>query len=118
LDELIEIWTKDLNKVELMKQLQKISIPAGVVNSSPEWLSDEHLLERDYFFGVEELDAGYQSYDGSPVKFYNDRGYDSWIRSPGLGEHYDQILGDILGYSSLDITELFEQKIIVDSPPI
>jgi len=118
LDELIEIWTKDLNKVELMKQLQKISIPAGVVNSSPEWLSDEHLLERDYFFGVEELDTGYQSYDGSPVKFYNDRGYDSWIRSPGLGEHYDQILGDILGYSSLDITELFEQKIIVDSPPI
>ncbi|MBG92852.1 MAG: hypothetical protein CL792_02610 [Chloroflexi bacterium] len=118
LDELIDNWTKDLDKVELMKQLQKISIPAGVVNSSPEWLNDEHLLERGYFFSVEELDAGEQSYDGSPVKFYNERGYDSWVRSPGLGEHYGQILGEILGYSSLDITELFELGIIVDSPSV
>ena len=118
LDESIENWTKDLDKVELMKQLQKISIPAGVVNSSPEWLTDEHLLQRGYFFGVEEMDAGYQSYDGSPVKFYNDRGYDSWVRSPGLGEHYAQVLGGILEYSSFDIAELFEQGIIVDSPPV
>lgn len=113
----IEAWTTTRDKVELMHELADAGIPAGAVNSSPEWLTEPHLTERGYFFAVDELDAGHQSYDGSPLHLNGTRGYQDWRRAPGLGEHHREVVEQILGRPPQDTAALYADGIIVDRPP-
>jgi crotonobetainyl-CoA:carnitine CoA-transferase CaiB-like acyl-CoA transferase len=113
----IEAWTTTLNKLDLMHQLAAAGIPAGAVNSSPEWLTEPHLTQRGYFFAVDELDAGPQSYDGSPLHLNGTRGYDDWRRAPGLGEHRHEVVEQILGRPPQDTATLYAEGIIADRPP-
>jgi crotonobetainyl-CoA:carnitine CoA-transferase CaiB-like acyl-CoA transferase len=117
LDKLIEGWTKRQSKAELMTALAESGVAAGAVNSSPEWLADPHLLNRGYFFHTNELDAGPQSYDGSPLTIDGDRGYVEWRRAPGLGEHNTEALGEIVGLASSALEALAADGVIVDHPP-
>jgi crotonobetainyl-CoA:carnitine CoA-transferase CaiB-like acyl-CoA transferase len=117
LNSTIELWTTTLSKVDLMHQLAAVGIPAGAVNSSPEWLTDPHLTARGYFFAVDELDAGPQSYDGSPLHFNGTRGYQDWRRAPGLGEHRNEVIEQILGRPPEDTVTLYADGVIADRPP-
>ena len=113
----IEAWTMARDKQELMHRLLAAGVPAGAVNSSPEWLSEPHLVERGYFFAVDELDAGPQSYDGSPLHLNGTRGYDDWGRAPGLGEHHHEVIEQIIGRPADDTAALYAAGIVVDRPP-
>jgi crotonobetainyl-CoA:carnitine CoA-transferase CaiB-like acyl-CoA transferase len=113
----IELWTNTFNKVDLMHQLATAGIPAGAVNSSPEWITDPHLTERDYFFAVDELDAGPQNYDGSPLHINGTRGYQDWNRAPGFGEHRNEVIEQILGRPPEETATLYADGIIADRPP-
>ena len=114
----IEAWTCGLDKAELMAALAARGVAVGTVNASPEWLSDPHLLERGYFFHVDELNAGPRSYDGSPLCFDGDRGYAAWSRAPGLGEHNESALGVIAGLTESELGRLWADGVIVDRPPV
>ena len=72
---------------------------------------------RGYFFTTEELDTGTRTYDGSPVRFGGDRGYEEWRRAPGLGEHNREVLQEIARLSSPEVDALEASGIIVDTPP-
>ena len=118
LDATVEAWTRTLPKQELMVALQARGIAAGAVNAAPDWLGDPHLWARAYFFETDELDTGTRLYDGSPVRFGGERGYESWRRSPGLGEHNREILEDVGGLGAAQIEALASAGLIVDRPPV
>ncbi len=117
LDEAIEAWTCRRQKQALMAALQAQGIAAGAVNAAPDWLSDPHLRERAYFFETDELDTGRRLYDGSPLRFGGRRGYESWRRSPGLGEHNRAILEGTGGMRASEVDALMASGVLVDRPP-
>ena len=117
LDAVLEAWTSRQPKSQLLSDLQSAGIAAGSVQSAPEWLDDAHLRGRGYFFTTEELDTGTRTYDGSPVRFSGDRGYEEWRRAPGLGEHNREVLQEIAWLDSAEVDALEASGIIVDTPP-
>ncbi|MDA0353619.1 MAG: CoA transferase [Chloroflexi bacterium] len=117
LDAAIDAWTQGWEHVRLTWLLQARGVPASPVYQSSEWLHDAHLEARGYYFSTEELDAGFQRYDGSPVRFNGERCYEGWRRAPGLGEHNREVLGGVLGYSLAEIEALEGMKVVVDRPP-
>ena len=117
LDAAVEAWTAGQLKQELMVSLQERGIAAGAVNAAPDWLGDPHLWSRGYFFETDELDTGHRLYDGSPLRFGGRRGYESWRRSPGLGEHNREILEGVGGLSAEEIDSLAAAGLIVERPP-
>ena len=117
LDAAIEEWTRDWEHLRLTWMLQARGVPAGPVYRPPEWLHDAHLEARGYSFATEELDAGFQRYDGSPIHFDGERGYERWQRAPGLGEHNRDVLEGTLHYTPPEIEALERLGIVVDRPP-
>ncbi len=50
LDHLIEQWTMNFTAEEVMTKLQRVGVPAGVVQSSADLIEDPHLRERQFFW--------------------------------------------------------------------
>ncbi len=118
LDAIVEAWTSARPKARLLADLQEAGIAAGAVQSAPEWHNDPHLVARDYFFTTDEIDTGTRRYDGAPFRFAGERGYESWRRSPGLGEHNREVLEGIAGLDASEVDALEAARIIVDRPPM
>ena len=85
-------------------------MPAGPVNSAEEVASDPELIARGLFYTATSgerrvpqvglgiaVDDNHSSYRSAP---------------PRLGEHNDQVLGGLLGYSSEKLVQLKTQKVI------
>ncbi len=117
LDAAVEAWTVSRDKRELLAELQAGGIASGTVQSAPEWHDDAHLQGRGYFFTTDEIDTGTRRYDGSPFRFAGERGYEDWHRSPGLGEHNREVLGDVAGLPPEEVDALEAAGLIVDRPP-
>jgi crotonobetainyl-CoA:carnitine CoA-transferase CaiB-like acyl-CoA transferase len=117
LDAAVEAWTGAFDKRSLARDLQALRIPAAPVVSAPEWHSDAHLEARGFFVEYDELCSGHQRYDGSPLVFNDIRGYETFVRAAGMGEHNRTVLGGLLGYTDDRLAELEERGVIVDRPP-
>ncbi|MFB3094213.1 MAG: CoA transferase, partial [Dehalococcoidia bacterium] len=105
LEQQINAWTADKDAADLMKELQRRGVAAGVVQSAREMLADEHLKERGYYVYLDHPEAGRTAYDGPPFKLSKTPGK---LRSPAplLGEHTEQVCKEILGLSDEEIADL------------
>ncbi|MDA0271315.1 MAG: CoA transferase [Chloroflexi bacterium] len=112
LDAAIEAWTRGQQKHALAQRLMAAGVPAGAVNSAPEWL----LHERGYFSALEMAEAGVWTSDGSPFEFDGTRSYAAWRGAPRLGEHNRPVLA-ALGYTEAEIEALEAAGVLVDMPP-
>jgi benzylsuccinate CoA-transferase BbsF subunit len=102
----INAWTADKDAYELMEDLQRRGVPAGVVQSAREMLDvDEHLKARGYYAYIEHPEAGVHAHDGPPFVLSKTPGS---IRSPApmLGEHTEYVCKEILGLDDEGIAEL------------
>jgi crotonobetainyl-CoA:carnitine CoA-transferase CaiB-like acyl-CoA transferase len=117
LDAALEQWTADQVKTELTQRLQERGVPAAAVFSAPEYLADTHLTERDYFPELDDPETGRHRWDGSPFVIDGDRGYESWITAPGLGQQSAEVLRDLLDLPEAEIASLFERGIVYERPP-
>ena len=105
LEENVSAWTADKHPHELMDDLQRRGVPAGVVQSAREMLADEHLKERGYYVYLDHPEAGRTAYDGPPFVLSKTPGK---LRSPAplLGQHTEQVCKEILGLSDDEIADL------------
>ncbi|GAG12899.1 unnamed protein product, partial [marine sediment metagenome] len=105
LEQLINAWTADNDAYELMEELQRRGVPAGVVQGAREMLADEHLKERGYYVYLDHPETGRTAYDGPPFKLSKTPGE---LRSPAplLGEHTEYVCKEILGLSDEEIADL------------
>ena len=115
LDRMISEWTKDVDSVELMNDLQSRGIPAGAVYNNRDLLNDPHLKERGFFVELDEHDFGPKTYPGQPIRT---PGLDPrrWTPSARLGEHKSEILDGLLGLSSSTLSTLERNSIIGTFP--
>ena len=49
LDDIIGSWTCGFDRDELARKLQSAGVPAGAVNAAPDFMENQHLLERGYW---------------------------------------------------------------------
>ncbi len=111
LDRLIEVWTVQHDHYDVMRILQQAEIPAGPVLDARELVEEPHLNERGFFETVTHPETGTHPYIGMYARFSRTPGS---IRMPApcLGEHNRYVLGEMLGMSEEEISELEELGII------
>ncbi|WP_328609745.1 formyl-CoA transferase [Amycolatopsis sp. NBC_00345] len=100
---LVEQWTEQHTKWEVMERLNAHNIPCGPILSTRELIEDETLAELGTVVEVQHPERGAFKTVGCPLKLS-----DSPVeieRSPLLGEHNNEVLGE-LGYGPQDLDRL------------
>ena len=102
----IEEWTMTKTKYEVMEICNPLDIPVGPILSMKELAEEPSLRETGTIVEVDHPERGPYLSVGCPVKLSDN---DVVVeRSPLLGEHSEEILGDVLGYSAEEIASLKE----------
>jgi formyl-CoA transferase len=106
---LIEQWTEQHTKFEVMDKLNALNVPCGPIMSTRELIEDETLAELGAVVEVEHPQRGTFKTVGCPIKLS-----DSPVEvqtSPGLGEHNSVIYGS-LGIDTAELEELKSTGVI------
>lgn len=113
-EELVDLLQKTLKcktKSEWMEKFHKATFPCGPVNTIQEVFDDPHVKSLGLVEGVKHPTTGKIKLVGPPVQY---SGNDVKIRHPPplLGQHTDEILGDILNYDRDHIATLRANNVI------
>jgi len=100
----IEQWTMTMSKFEVMDKCNAVDIPVGPILSMKEIAEEQSLRATGTVVEVDHPTRGKYLTVGNPIKL-SDSPCDVQ-RSPLLGEHTEEILGKVLGYSTSEITEI------------
>ncbi|HEX2171830.1 MAG TPA: CoA transferase [Dehalococcoidia bacterium] len=92
-------------------QLREAGIPCGPINNVAEMLADPHAIARGMVVDIDHPVAGPTKVLGNPVKLSETP---ATIRqqAPKLGEHTDEVLTGLLGYSPGEIEVLRAERVI------
>src|SRR6202166_284776 len=102
----IEQWTMTKTKFEAMEILNKDDIPCGPILSMKEIAEDQSLRATGTVVEVDHPERGKYLSVGNPIKL-SDSPSDV-IRSPLLGEHTDEILRQVLGFTDHQVAEIHD----------
>ena len=100
----IEQWTMTKTKFEVMEICNKVDIPVGPILSMKELAEEPSLRATGTVVEVDHPTRGPYLTVGNPIKL-SDSPADV-RRSPLLGEHTDEILRQVVGYSAKEIAEI------------
>jgi crotonobetainyl-CoA:carnitine CoA-transferase CaiB-like acyl-CoA transferase len=74
-------------------------------------------MARGFFADLSHPVTGPQRFDGSPVSFNGERGYEHWQPTPMLGEHNHDVLESVLDLSSDEVDRLTAAGVLATEPP-
>ncbi|KJE88551.1 L-carnitine dehydratase/bile acid-inducible protein F [Capsaspora owczarzaki ATCC 30864] len=94
-----------------MDALTREDLPCGPINNLQQVFNDPHVLATGLIQQVEHPTVGRISLTGSPVQ-YSDTPARIALPPPTLGQHTDQILAEVLGYTPEQIAALRRDKVI------
>ncbi len=100
----VEQWTMTKTKFEVMEICNKVDIPVGPILSMKEIAEEPSLRKTGTVVEVDHPTRGKYLTVGNPVKMSDS--ITKVTRSPLLGEHTEEILGKVLGYSAKEIAEI------------
>jgi formyl-CoA transferase len=102
----IEDWTMTRTKYEVMEICNPLDIPVGPILSMKELAEEPSLRETGTIVECDHPERGPYLSVGCPVKLSDN---DVTVtRSPLLGEHTDEVLSEVLGYSAEEIAAFRE----------
>src|SRR5712675_233706 len=102
----IELWTMTKTKFEAMDILNKDDIPCGPILSMKELIEDQSLRATGTIVEVDHPERGKYFSVGNPIKMSDSPS--EVTRSPLLGEHTDEILRQVLGFSDHQVAEIHD----------
>lgn len=102
--ERIEQWTMTKTKFEAMEILNKYDVPCGPILSMKELAEDESLRATGTVVEVDHPVRGKYLSVGNPIKL--SASPSDVKRSPLLGEHTEEILTSVLGYTADQVAEI------------
>src|SRR5713101_447741 len=114
LDELereIAARTRNFDRDELVAKLRERDLAAGPVYSTPELMNDPAFAESGMLVKLKHTEVGERVVPGIPVRF--DAIDLDYRGAPMIGENTNQVLTDLLGYSSEEIARLKEAKVLI-----
>ena len=102
----IEAWTVTKTKYEVMEICNPLDIPVGPILSMKELSEEASLRDTGTIVECDHPERGAYLSVGCPVKL-SDNDVEV-TRSPLLGEHTDEVLAEVLGYSDEEIAAFRE----------
>ena len=102
---------KEKNAQEWLDQIQEAGLPCGPINTVPEVFNHPQREARGLVQEVEHSTAGNIALTGFPYKLSRTPA-EIHHAPPRLGEHNEQILVELLGYSLAEMKEMGEKGII------
>ena len=103
--------TKTKTVAEMEKDFLDNGVPCGPILDIEQMVNHPHFIAREMVLEVEHPTIGKMKIQGIPVKFTESPGSVD-APAPLLGQHTDEVLKCILGYSDEKIRELRENKVI------
>ena len=100
----IEQWTMTKTKFEAMEILNEYNIPCGPILSMKELAEEASLRKSGTVVEVDHPARGKYLSVGNPIKLSDS--ISEVKRAPLLGEHTDEILGKMLGFSDKEVVEI------------
>jgi formyl-CoA transferase len=97
----IEAWTKTKTKFEVMAECNAKDIPVGPILSMREIAEEDSLRKTGTVVEVDHPTRGRYLTVGNPIKLSDS--ITEVKRSPLLGEHTEEILTKVLGYSAKEL---------------
>lgn len=111
LDDLIGEWTKTIDAEELLEMMDTGGVPAGRIYKAADMLEDPHFAARDSIVQVPDATFGKLRMQNVVPKLSATPGSIRWT-GPEMGQHNDEVLGDLVGLSAEQREELTERGII------
>ncbi len=88
-----------------LERLVEKRIPCAPVNQLSQALSDPQVLHRKMVVDLQHPDGGSTRGPGNPIKLSRSS-EESFTAAPHVGQHTDEVLGDLLGYDSEKLRDL------------
>jgi len=111
LDTIINQWTKDRDYYEVTKKLQEAGVASAPSLSSKGLFLDPHLRERGVFSRLDHPVMG-KDWVVTPPWRLSETPARIHRHSPLLGEHNEEVFGQMLGLSQKEIKELEKEEVI------
>jgi benzylsuccinate CoA-transferase BbsF subunit len=105
LNRLVAAWTQDQTADDVMRRLQAVGVPAGVVENTPDVLSDPQLRQRNLFWPMQHAEMGNFTHLGQSFRLSKTPAR-PYSPAPLLGEHTEQVCTDMLGISDDEFVDL------------
>ncbi|MCA9851503.1 MAG: CoA transferase, partial [Dehalococcoidia bacterium] len=116
LDAHIADWARGQDATLAEQLLQQAGVPAARVRLPDEVLADAQLRAREFVVSVTHPEAGTHEMVGVPWRFSRTPAQVT-RPSPMLGQHSQEVLGDLLGVTSDEYESLVERNVSGDEPP-
>ena len=110
LNAVVEAWTRQRSKHEVMEILGAAGVPSGACQDTGEVLADPHLRARDMIVDVDYPTRGTYQTVGCPIKLSDSPA--EITRPPLLGEHTDEVLTSLCGVDPESLRGLREAGVV------
>ncbi len=111
LDDLISEWTKQRTSREVLDLCEEHGVPAGNIYRAPEMLEDPHFAAREAIIDVPHPRHENFKMQNVAPRLSDTPGEVHWV-GPELGQHNEEIYGELLGMDSRTRDDLTERGII------
>ena len=104
-DEILAEWFSSRDGFEAAAELRAAGVPAYAALRAGDFYSDPNLVAREFFIELDHGAIGTMTFDG-PVTLFSATPARPWRAGPMVGEHTQQVMSEILGFSEEEITAL------------
>ena len=104
-------WLMERTKQEASEELQSKSTICTPFNTPADIFNDRHFKERGFWVDIDHPETGTLTYPGQPINM-TDGGFQINRPAPLLGQHNEEILCGMLGYSKEDLIRLQQMNAI------
>lgn len=109
---IVEEWTMTKTVAEIVDELLAAGIPVSPINNIEQVVNDPHIAgAREMFVEVDYPIAGKLKVTGSHLKFTETK-TEIKTPSPLLGQHNEEVYGELLGLKAEDIEKLKQEGVI------
>ncbi len=97
---------------EWLEIIEKANVPCAPINTIDKLFDDEQLKARNMIIDLHDKDAGNIKIAGNPIKMTTVPEVSRRNPAPGVGEHNEEILGELLGLDPQSINTLRKDGVI------
>jgi len=108
---MIQGWTGQRTKAEVVRILATAGVPAAPVNNVAEMVADPQVQAREMFVELDHPAYGLLKTTGTPLKLSETPGRVRWL-APRPGEHNEEVFVSLLGYSHDDLARWHAEGVI------
>ena len=111
LDGLISSWTKERTASEVLGAMKEAGVPAGKLYTARDMMEDPHYAARENVVTLEDPEIGPFPMQNVVPRLTETPGEVRWT-GPALGQHNDEVFGEVLGLDEREREGLRERGIV------